>query len=451
MKSFIDKVRGKKPSLSMYQSIGPRDGAPCSKIISHAVLWGNAALAVACLCGFLAYIIEAYVPGDISNWKNVWTALFSFIAAVFAGYVAFVELKTPIREHLGLNFAACVVYCVVLCAVDIVILLCFVAFILDSQGSAAAWSFVGFASLLSLFVLEVDKTHSAYIVSKGDEGKGHYLLINAEVLDDYDYDVYDASVKGEDKKSSTALSICGVCTGFVLIVVALLVLMVFMVFSMQFSFEYVKMVDNPGKICKVFGGAKLDIYCSGDINSNNSTFPYTVILEHDTDVPSPSMMQLMRELKRSYGMRVCVYDRSGYGWSTRTKNRLSSADMARQLDDLLKEAKENPPFIIGAHGRGGFVAAEYAAMHNQSVAGLVLFDSYLIGQREKEIAKIDAKPYKTIVDSVIEDADVVRAFAPFGVAHYKSLDRMKSIEKYLDKNFTIKPDVSLKEGFLWTM
>ena len=169
MKSFIDKVRGKKSSssLSMYQSIGPKDGAPCNKIISNAVLWGNAALAVACLCGFLAYIIEAYVPSDISNWKNVWTALFSFIAAVFSGYVAFVELKTPIREHLGLNFAACVVYCVVLCAVDIVILLCFIAFILDSEGSAAAWSFVGFASILSLFVLEVDKTHSAQMVSKG--------------------------------------------------------------------------------------------------------------------------------------------------------------------------------------------------------------------------------------------------------------------------------------------
>lgn len=450
-RNFIDKLRGrKKPAMSMYQSIGPREGAPFSKVISQVVMWGNAALAVACLCGFVGYISEAYIPTDMSNWKNVWATLFSFIAAVFAGYVAFVEYKTPIREHLGLKFATNVVYCVVLGAVDIVIFLCFVAFILDSEGSSAAWSFMGFVSILGLFVLEVDKAHSAYMVSSGDEGKGHYLLINAEALDDCDYDVDGASLNTANKKSSSTLSVCGICTGFVVIVIALLVLMVFMVFSMQNSFEYVKMVDNPGKSYKVSGGARLNFYCSGDVSNNNnkSTFPYTVILEHDTDVPSPSMVQLLHTLSHSYGVRACVYDRSGYGWSSRTKNKLSSATMAKQLNDLLVAAKEEPPFVIGAHGRAGFVAAEYLAAHNSSVAGLILLDSYLIGKREKEINK---KSYKSSMKSVIEDADAVRAFAPFGVAHYNSLSRMKTIKKYLDDNITIKPKVTLSEAFMWTM
>lgn len=460
---FLDR---KKQRLSMYQSIGSPKGMQWGKILSHAVMWGNAALAVACLGGFLGYIIEAYVPSDMSNWKDVWSALFSFIASVFGAYTAFVELKTPIRERLGLNFAACVAYCVVLGVVDVVIFLCFVGFILDSEGAAAAWCFVGFVSVLGLLALEVDKARSAYIVSKGDEGKGRYLLINAECLDDdYYYDgsstdnsgSVSTSVDSNNSKNSGGrlgancekLSICAVCTGFVVIVLALLVLMVFVVFTMRYSFAYVKMESIPGRGYKVKGGARLNIYCKGNASAE---YPYTVLLEHDTDVPSPSMMPLLHALCQR-GMRTCVYDRSGYGWSTRTKNRLPLGTKAAQAVELLEMAGEKPPFVVGAHGRGGFVAVEYVARYNESVAGVVLMDSYLIGQREKEIARIYHNNYKSSVNNVLGKEDALRAFAPFGAAHYSSLNRMKSVDKFLDENFTIKekPRVTLREAFLWTM
>ena len=96
---------------------------------------------------------------------------------------------------------------------------------------------------------------------------------------------------------------------------------------------------------------------------------------------------------------------------------------------------------------------EYAARYNESVAAIVLMDSYLIGQREKEIARIYHNNYKGSVNDVLGKEDALRAFAPFGAAHYSSLNRMKSVDKFLDKNYTIKekPRVTLREAFLWTM
>ncbi len=86
-------------------------------------------------------------------------------------------------------------------------------------------------------------------------------------------------------------------------------------------------------------------------------------------------LAFQRELARD--MRVCVYDRAGFGWSDPPPRgrRRTFDDMASELRLGLGSAGIDPPYLLAAHSIGGIIARRFAARYPGDVAGMVLIDS----------------------------------------------------------------------------
>lgn len=85
-------------------------------------------------------------------------------------------------------------------------------------------------------------------------------------------------------------------------------------------------------------------------------------------------LAFQRELARD--MRVCVYDRAGFGWSDPPpRGRRTFNDMADELRQGLAGAGIGPPYVLVGHSIGGIIARRFTVRHRHDVAGLVLIDS----------------------------------------------------------------------------
>lgn len=80
-----------------------------------------------------------------------------------------------------------------------------------------------------------------------------------------------------------------------------------------------------------------------------------------------------RELARD--MRVCVYDRAGFGWSDPPRGRRTFDDMADELQQGLAGAGIGPPYLLVGHSIGGIIVRRFTARYRRDVAGMVLIDS----------------------------------------------------------------------------
>jgi pimeloyl-ACP methyl ester carboxylesterase len=137
----------------------------------------------------------------------------------------------------------------------------------------------------------------------------------------------------------------------------------------------------PGNLIDV-GGFKMHIDCMG------SGSP-TVILEALSGGFSSYWAWVQPEVAKQ--VRVCAYDRAGFGWSEADSEPESPQRTARNLHTLLTNAGINGPFIMVGHSKGGLYVREYAARYPQEVVGLVLLDSSHPDQfvRYPELLKAD--------------------------------------------------------------
>src|SRR5262249_6096898 len=99
----------------------------------------------------------------------------------------------------------------------------------------------------------------------------------------------------------------------------------------------------------------------------------SVILDSGSNQPGYSWLLVERVLRDQ--VRVCWYDRAGYGWSDGASNRHTSEDAASDLYKLLHAAEIPPPYVLVGHSFGGLNVRMFAAKHPQETAGLVLVDS----------------------------------------------------------------------------
>jgi pimeloyl-ACP methyl ester carboxylesterase len=72
--------------------------------------------------------------------------------------------------------------------------------------------------------------------------------------------------------------------------------------------------------------------------------------------------------------RVCIYDRSGYGWSNLSFEPRTSQHIINELHELLTIAQISPPYILVGDSFGSYNMRLYAHQFPNSVRGLAIAD-----------------------------------------------------------------------------
>lgn len=121
----------------------------------------------------------------------------------------------------------------------------------------------------------------------------------------------------------------------------------------------------PGKLVEV-DGHLMHIHCLG------SGSP-TVVIDAGNGSFSIEWTPIQEKLGQT--TRVCIYDRSGYGWSEASPSPRDGAQVVSELHDLLDVAGEAGPYLLVGHSLGGVHVRMFAAQYPDEVAGLVLVDT----------------------------------------------------------------------------
>lgn len=121
----------------------------------------------------------------------------------------------------------------------------------------------------------------------------------------------------------------------------------------------------PGRLIDV-GGRYLHLHCLG------SGSP-TVVLEAGAAEGWYSWHLIQERLSKE--LRVCSYDRAGFGYSDPRPGQRTVAGLIEDLHTLLERAGEKPPFLLVGHSFGGDMVVRYNATYPDEVSGLVLVDA----------------------------------------------------------------------------
>jgi pimeloyl-ACP methyl ester carboxylesterase len=131
-------------------------------------------------------------------------------------------------------------------------------------------------------------------------------------------------------------------------------------------------------------GRRLNLYCTGDGSP-------TVVLEAGHGDGLNTWAKVQPALSKK--VRVCSYDRAGFGFSDPPRRPGTVQQAADDLRKLLLSADIKPPYLMVGHSMGGMVVRLYAAEHPRDVVGLVLVDPTNEHQSEG-YNRVDQRPYE---------------------------------------------------------
>jgi pimeloyl-ACP methyl ester carboxylesterase len=126
---------------------------------------------------------------------------------------------------------------------------------------------------------------------------------------------------------------------------------------------------HPGRLIDV-GGHQLQIHCTG-------RGAPLVVLEAPAAGLSASWGSVQAALDPI--TRVCSYDRAGLGWSERGDGPFEPERVPIELQALLANAGEQPPFVIAGAGMGAAFARAFAVSFSPAVRAAVLLDAPAAG------------------------------------------------------------------------
>ena len=127
-----------------------------------------------------------------------------------------------------------------------------------------------------------------------------------------------------------------------------------------------KLLRPPGRMIEVHGHM-MHLLATGAGSP-------TVVLETGTAGYSGIWERVQHEIEKH--TRVVSYDRAGLGFSEKASSPRDAISIARELDELLSRAGENPPYILVGHSFGGLLVMEYAHLYPEKTAGIVLADPH---------------------------------------------------------------------------
>ena len=132
------------------------------------------------------------------------------------------------------------------------------------------------------------------------------------------------------------------------------------------------------------GGYKLYIKCIGDGSP-------TLILDAPIGSDRNYWLSVLNKKPENLGVRVCIYDRAGQGFSEASPNRpRSSQDMAEDLHTLLTNAGIVGPYIHIGSAWGVYNVLTYRELYPDEVVGIILIDG-----RHPDISMVECLPPET--------------------------------------------------------
>jgi pimeloyl-ACP methyl ester carboxylesterase len=138
-----------------------------------------------------------------------------------------------------------------------------------------------------------------------------------------------------------------------------------------FTYEHISRWGEAKRFPQVgrsvdIGGRAMNIDCAG------SGGP-VVVLDNGFGEPGYGWLLVQTEIAKL--VRVCWYDRAGYGWSDPGPYPRTSEGIARDLHALLHAAGVPPPYVLVGASFGGFNNRLYYKLYPGEVAGLVMVDA----------------------------------------------------------------------------
>ena len=121
----------------------------------------------------------------------------------------------------------------------------------------------------------------------------------------------------------------------------------------------------PGRLVDL-GGFRMHLLCTGAAAPGRPT----VVLSAGGGDFAVDWSLVQRPLSDS--IRVCSYDRPGYGWSDPGPEPRTFRQEAFDVHAALAGAGEHPPYVLVGHSLGAFVVRTFAESYRPEVAGMVL-------------------------------------------------------------------------------
>lgn len=149
-------------------------------------------------------------------------------------------------------------------------------------------------------------------------------------------------------------------------------------------------------------GYRLHYDCEGPVDA-----PVTVMLESGIGGAIQGWQGVQAALADE--IRVCAYDRGGYGWSDPGPGPRSVDELAFELNELVEREAFRTPMVLVGHSFGGFIIREFAQRWPEKTAGFVFVDASLtdtlvrIGQKEGEPAPLHPVNTNAIHEGPLDD------------------------------------------------
>ncbi len=121
----------------------------------------------------------------------------------------------------------------------------------------------------------------------------------------------------------------------------------------------------PGEMIDI-GTHKMHINCIGEGT------PSIII---DSGVGGFSLEWIRIQNNLAEDVRICSYDRAGYGWSEPGPKPRTTAQISFELKKLLDEANVPGPYLMVGHSFGGYNIRYFANLFPDDIAGMVFVDA----------------------------------------------------------------------------
>lgn len=141
---------------------------------------------------------------------------------------------------------------------------------------------------------------------------------------------------------------------------------------------------TPQRLVRIASGRSINLVCLGQGSP-------TVVLTAGAGGWSLVWNRIQGPLSQK--TRVCAWDPAGLGFSSPSPDPQDTVHKTEDLEEALKGAHVEGPYVVVAHSAGSWVALRFADQHRSTVAGMVLVDPAIPDQtaiRERVAPKFAA-------------------------------------------------------------